>query len=172
MVKILSFDCESDGLYGRIFAVGGCLLHESGYIDTFYSRMEYTPKEPWVQQNVLPVLDPPTCEDWTTLKRDFWQWFQRCRQGADIWVDGGFPIETHFMRGCVDLFTVGHDKMKASPYPLNEVMTLFLARGLDPMIKRADFLNTSEFLEHHPTDDAVVSAKCVTTLLRSSHAAH
>lgn len=166
---IIVFDAESDSLYGEIFSVGAVVLSRHGEImHKFYERSEYEPENEWVKANVLPHLDPPTCLNYYELTQKFWNWVKPKFRQHEVWADGAFPIECKLMRDCVSLYSEDH--MADSPYPLNEAMTLFKVKGIDPDIDRMQFLAKldnwpGKIRKHNPTDDAYISGLCILELL-------
>lgn len=57
MKKILSFDCETNGLWGQAFAIGAIVYENGKEVKKFYSRCPIEGKiDPWVEENVLPQM--------------------------------------------------------------------------------------------------------------------
>lgn len=159
---ILSFDAESNGLHGGVFAVGAVVLAEDGsVVETFAARCPITgPVDPWVEVHVLPPL-ASLAETHATARamRDaFWSWLASHKDGALVVVDCGWPVEAGLLSACV-----ADDPARAfcGPYPLHDVASLLLAAGLDPLASYAETVLPGEgHRKHHPVYDAHVSALC------------
>ena len=55
--KILSFDAESNGLYGPAFAIGAFLYIDGMEVSRFIGRYRLTGEiNAWVKENVLPQM--------------------------------------------------------------------------------------------------------------------
>lgn len=54
-MKIFSWDCETNGLWGRAFAIGAVVYEDGVEVKTFYARCPIEGKvDTWVEENVLP----------------------------------------------------------------------------------------------------------------------
>jgi hypothetical protein len=131
---IICFDAESNGLHGPAFAVGAVVLDGAGAeLETFYARSPIVGDvDPWVRDNVLPVLaDAPITHSTPREMRDaFWAWLAQRKATGMVVVDCGWPVEAGLLCACV-----ADDPSRAfcGPYPLHEVASLMVAAGLDPM---------------------------------------
>ena len=57
-MKILSIDAETNGLWGKAFAIGAVLYENGEEIKTFLSRCPINGNvDKWVSENVLPQLE-------------------------------------------------------------------------------------------------------------------
>jgi len=80
MRNILSFDVESNGLHGEGFAVGAVILDRAGTVlARFEGRSAISGDvDPWVAENILPVLDESglgvTYASARELRSAFWTW--------------------------------------------------------------------------------------------------
>jgi len=187
----LSLDVESLGLFGPPFAVGFCLVDESGaelesgiygwdfkifsnllywdYASNDSTRWEINHKdEYWVLENVIPALPPL----WANCKGiiDFYQRFYK-----EVWdvcffkypnliavSDCPFPVEFNFILEM--LHSVGHRDMTHSPLPLIDVASVLLAHGYDPIAtyKRRE----DELPAHDPCKDARQSIRLMLSVLK------
>jgi hypothetical protein len=162
---LLSFDAESNGLHGEVFAVGAVVLRDDGTdAETFFARCSVPAAcDPWVFENVLPALaaTPRTHETPRAMRDAFWQWLMARQSESVVVVDCGWPVEAGLLSACV-----ADDPSRAmkGPYPLHEAASLLLAAGMDPMASYAERVLSPEALRthrtHHPVDDARVSALC------------
>jgi len=162
--KILSFDCESAGLNGPVFAIGYVVMEngveiESDSISSGISEHSCECSSPnlrWLHENTpMDVLYPATQEKdngtikWTGSHTHLAQWFKGVLQKhseALIITDVGYPVETGFLR-----------EIQAYVYPLIDVSSVLLARGIDPT-STFDRLE-NELPKHHPLYDARQSAR-------------
>jgi len=163
MKNIFVLDCETDGLYGDCFAVGVFVLSSNGLIiDKFsgISKIEEITNE-WVKENVLSELDglkkfPTRLE----MRNQFWDFWMKYKDSCIAIADIGVPIESAFFKQCVldDL----ENRQWDAPYPLHEIATLLLSKGIDSDINRIKYseVNTETIKQHNPVDDAYVSGLC------------
>ena len=168
MKNIFSFDCETDGLYGETFAVGVFVLSPEGLIiDKFsgISQVEEVTND-WVKENVIPNLEGlqkyPTCKQ---MRNAFWKFWMKHRGTGEkslctAIADFGIPVESGFFKQCVldDL----DNRQWNAPYPLHEVETLLIAKGVEPDTNRIKYseINPNTVKQHNPVDDALVSGLC------------
>lgn len=156
MQKLFSFDVETDGLYGDGFAVGAVVFENGVEVARFSGIAEQEKvKNEWVKENVLPHLSSlPQFESKKELRDSFWEFWMQHKDGAVCIGDFGSPVESYWFRQCVE------DDLDArqwdGPYPLHEVGTLLLAKGIDPDINRIQF-SGYEGVAHNPVDDAIAS---------------
>ena len=171
--KLLSFDVESNGLHGQAFAVAAVVVNLDGeVVDQFVGRTKIIGQvDPWVEQNVLPVITdmPITQRTSKDLRNDFWRWFERAQQEADyVLVSNGYPVEYRFLLKCQE------DNLEQRywqhPFPLLDLMSLMLQtephgeRRTDIIKKLFD---EGRYSRHHPYHDALVSARAACEVFRS-----
>ena len=176
MPLYMVFDVESIGLHGEGFAVGFVVVDETGKrID---QGLIACPREwatgnyfdhDWVKSNV--TTDVPNeiticelCGSPKDVRVLFWEKWKRWeREGATLWSDCAWPVESRFLIACVE------DDMEnrrfGGPYPLFEIASLLMAIGLDPTdsFKRKD----DEQPAHNPLMDARQSARLLIACLQS-----
>ena len=161
--NIFSLDCETDGLYGKCFAVGVFVLSPEGLIiDKFsgISQIEEVTND-WVKENELPELGGlKIFSTRKQMRNSFWEFWMKHKESCICISDIGTPVESGFFKQCVldDLENHQWD----APYPLHEVATLLFAKGIDPDINRIEYsgINTEAIKQHNPADDALVSGLC------------
>lgn len=143
------FDIESVGLYGKGFAAGIVVIDrdkkilEKRYLDCPVHAAEGRKEDfEWVLENVCPYL-PPTialpkdciANHYSTpffVRQAFWgQYVYWKDKGAKFWADCGYPVEAGFLRDCVADDPT--NRTWEAPYPLHDIATLKLAKGLDPI---------------------------------------
>lgn len=158
--KIISLDVETDGLYGDGFAVGAYVFENGREIDRFVGIAEIERiQDPWVLENVVYALkNIPVYSSRLDLRNNFWNFWTKNKDQAIIISDYGSPVESYFFRKCIE------DDIKnrqwLGPYPLHEVATMLLSKGIDPDINRIEYVHnllSHTPKKHHPLDDALVS---------------
>jgi hypothetical protein len=157
-VKVISLDCETNGLGGRAFCVAAILSDDSGELESWTARSPICGEvNGWVAEHVLPALtDVPEDHSnyWRLVVR--WQeWYAKVReQHPDVLVLAhvAWPVETTFLRDA------HAENLFAGPYPLIDVAPLLLAAGHDPTSVDnylvAHGLPKPEGSPHHPLYDA------------------
>ena len=161
--NILLFDVESTSLHGTGFAVGAIVVNRAG---TELDRFELLSKEgaekanEWVKQNVIPNLsDMPTCETDRELRDDFFNFYLKHKETAEVWSDVNFPVETNFLHAIVK--DAPTEREWSMPYPLFDASTL-----VDVSIDRCAECGIAGLRKHNPLDDSRAS---VYFLLKSLH---
>jgi len=164
MKKILSFDVETDGLWGPAFSIGALVFDESGKETArFVGRLPNSVvTDSWVRENVLPKMEniPVTHETYESLLADFAEFYLANKSDAEIIVHMGVPVESNLLRdmhsqGCIGDFD--------GPYPLLDVAGELAQAGEDPTsvdsyvnkwgLVAPDFGST-----HNPLYDSAVAA--------------
>jgi hypothetical protein len=165
MKKIFSFDAETNGLWGKAFAIGALVYDESG-IETarFVGRLPDTEvTDDWVRENVLPKIGdiPVTHGKYEALLADFAKFYMTNKQDADVIVHMGFIVEVKILR---DLHVAGLIGDWDAPYPLLDVSGNLQQAGEDPTsvdsyVKKYE-LSVGEFEggTHNPLYDSAVAA--------------
>lgn len=161
------FDVEAIGLHGEGFAVGWVVVDDAGHVH-HENLLSCPPKtavgtplnHAWVEANV-PALPITHCTP-QHLRQDF---FEAARHwlgaGALLVADCAWPVETRFLSACIDDAVSLREWL--GPYPLHELASVLLARGLDPLEQR--YRLDSELPKHNPLCDARQSARLLLTAL-------
>jgi len=88
MKKCFSFDAETDGLWGKAFAIAALVYDENGNeIARFMGRLaDSVVTNDWVKQNVLPQLSgvPVTHESYEAMLADFAKFYLANKADADV----------------------------------------------------------------------------------------
>jgi len=158
-MKIFSFDAETDGLWGQIFAIGAVVYQDGQKIAEFYGRHDYAPKNEWVRENVLPNLRPATHDTYQRLIQDFGAFYMLHKLGADVVTHMGYIVEAHLLR---EMRMVGAMGEWEAPYPLFDVSGNLQAAGYDPTsvdTYAAKFGITAVGATHCPVFDADITAQ-------------
>lgn len=170
MKKNLFFiDAETDGLYGTFLTVGIYVMSEKGEeIDSAYygiKRDNMHVSEPWVIENVLPILGLyEECEEEEELLEKVWHFWEKYWEDAYAVADVQYPVECRLFEKCVqkDL----QNRMYKAPFPLLDVSSILWANGIDPLEERKKLLKNVQKNQHNALDDAIMSAEIIRTLLK------
>lgn len=131
--SVLSFDAETNGLWGQAFAIGALVYSENGEeLDRFAGRLpDNVVNDPWVIENVLPQLSvmPISHESYDSLLVDFAKFYLKHEDGKDVVVHMGFPVEAKILFDMHERGLIGDNE---SPFPLIDVSGHLLQVGEDP----------------------------------------
>lgn len=165
-----SFDCETDGLYGATWAVGAVVIDNAtqNIVKIFTGMLDpniYVTDQ-WVKDNIVPYVKFPVFSTRRDLNNAFWRFWMTYRDESDCVVDCGYPVESLFMRECVqeDL----SNRQWKGPYPMHEVATMFVAKKMDADTDRIAFSGVTNTQKHNPVDDSYASAICWLKLKNAS----
>lgn len=171
---VFSVDAESYGLYGDAFAIGVSVRHPltNVEVDTFFAWHElelvrgFDPASDdakWLAKNA-PVFthavhgrpkDSPVA-----LREAFWGFYRKWQdRGVVVVADCGAPVEAWLFRQCVQ---DAPGRTWSGPFPLHDVATRRLDRGMEPTGKddEARFPRLpGETHLHHPLCDARYSGR-------------
>lgn len=170
-MKIFSVDAETDGLYGKSFAIGAVVRQDQKEIARFQGRTQDPPRNEWCLKEAWPVCQSieNIYFDSDELEAAFWFfWRQHC-DGATAIAHFGSPVESGLFRRCVEINP--EERLFQGPYPLHEVGTALIAAGQDP--ESVDKFNRIHGLivpfegePHHPLYDAMAAAVVWEALIR------
>lgn len=160
MTKIFSFDAETDGLYGPVWAAGAVVLDETGQLlHGFGGQLDpAVVTDPWTRANVVPVVDLPRHDTREDLLEEFWRFWTAHRDDSIAVADCGYPVEAGLFRACVELDVQA--RWNQGPFPLDELSTMLRAKGLDPKLDRREFVGRPDLTAHDPVADAMVQGLC------------
>lgn len=167
-MKVISLDCESNGLGGRAFAVGAVLTDDvTGELGAFTARCPVdTPTDPWVVANVLPAIEdmPVTHGTYGELMWAWAGWYRAHQATATIIGHVTWPVEARF------LIDVHAEWSAGGPYPLIDVASLLLAAGHNPRLVD-DYLDAHDLPRppgspHNPLYDASAAEMAFRHLMR------
>jgi hypothetical protein len=149
MKKVFSFDAETNGLWGKVFAIGALVYNQNGNEVTRFvgrlSDLEIT--DVWVRKNVLPKLSgiPVTHKSYEAMLVDFAAFYMAHKADADIVVHMGYIVEAKVLRDMHDAGLIGDWD---GPYPLFDISGNLQAAGADPT-------NANKFVLEHGLSDSV-----------------
>lgn len=165
MKKIMSFDAETDGLWGQPFAIGALVYDESGTeVGRFVGRLSDTEvSDGWVRENVLPTLASVrvTHNSYDELLADFARFYLANKTNADVVVHMGYIVEARVLRDMHDRGLIGDWD---APYPLYDVSGNLQQAGEDPasvdsyVQKHGLSIVELEGGTHNPLYDSAVAA--------------
>ena len=109
--KILSWDCETNGLWGQAFAIGAVVYDEKGReVKKFYVRcpIEGT-VDPWVKEHVLPEMVDmkETHGSYDDILKAFAEFYLANKQDADVIFHMGVPVESRVILDMHDKGLIG-----------------------------------------------------------------
>ena len=165
MRKVFSFDAETNGLWGKSFAIGALVYDENGAeIARFVGRLpDSAVTEQWVKENVLPTLASVavTHDTYEALLAAFAEFYKANKEGADILVHMGYIVEAGLLR---DMHSQGVIGDWDGPYPMLDVSGNLQQAGEDPTsvdsyVKKHG-LSVGEFAggTHNPLYDSAIAA--------------
>ncbi|MDA1208526.1 MAG: hypothetical protein O2904_00655 [bacterium] len=165
MKKLLSFDAETNGLWGKTFAIGALVYDENGVeVARFVGRLPDTEvTDNWVKENVLPQITGITVthDTYEALLADFAVFYKANKEGADVLVHMGYIVEAGLLR---DMHSNGVIGDWDGPYPMLDVSGNLQQAGEDPTsvdsyMKKYE-LSAGEFEggTHNPLYDSAVAA--------------
>ncbi|MES2213515.1 MAG: hypothetical protein V4473_01580 [Patescibacteria group bacterium] len=165
MKKMFSFDAETNGLWGKAFAIGALVYDEQGTeIARFIGRLpDSAVTEQWVKENVLPTLAgvPVTHDTYKGLLADFAKFYLANKADADILVHMGYIVEAGLLR---DMHAQGVIGDWDGPYPMLDVSGNLQQAGEDPtsvdsyVKKHGLSVGKFEGGTHNPLYDSAVAA--------------
>lgn len=121
MKIILSFDAETNGLWGKAFAIGAVLITDGKEVETFIGRCPINePLNPWVAENVLPQMADiaVTHAGYAELLIAFMGWYNAHKENASVIVHMGLPVEARLF---LDAHTMGIIGDWDAPFPLIDI---------------------------------------------------
>ena len=165
MKKQFSFDAETNGLWGRAFAIGALVFGEDGIeVSRFVARLsDENVTDQWVRDNVLPQITgiPVTHESYEEMVADFAKFYLANIVDADIIVHMGVPVEARLI---IDMHAAGLIGDFDGPYPLIDIAGNLQQAGEDSTspdsyLKKYE-LSAGEFDggTHNPLYDSAVAA--------------
>lgn len=166
MRKIFSFDCETNGLWGKAFSIGAVVYNEDGTTETFIARCLIDGEvNEWVRENVLPnMMDIEiTHDDYDSMLSAFAQFYLAHKKDADIIVHMGLPVE---VRVLIDMHDKGFIGDWEAPYPLIDISAF---PQIDTSVDLYNRLNGIEIdfkgSVHNPLYDSISAAKAYAHLI-------
>jgi hypothetical protein len=165
--KIFSFDAESNGLWGSVFALGAIVYEDGREAGRFVARLpdEFVTDE-WTKENALPALSTMTATHRAldAMLADFAAFYLANKAGADVVVHMGVPVESTLLKQMHDSGLIGDWD---GPYPLHDLVGYLACKGEDPTSVDAynakhrlmlDRREAQGLAPHHPLYDSIAVA--------------
>ena len=114
--------------------------------------------DPWVRENIVPVVDLPVYPNRVALLNAFWDFWMLHKKDAICLADFGAPVEAGLFRACVELDPQA--RTWEGPYPMHELGTALLLNGIDVDVNRREMAGRDDLVQHDPVDDAIAAALC------------
>jgi hypothetical protein len=167
MEKIFSFDAETDGLWGKAFAISAIVYEDGRETARFLARLpDSAVTNGWVKENVLPKLADVavTHESFEAMLADFAAFYKANKSDAAIVVHMGTPVEFTVLKQMHELGMIGDWD---GPFPLHDLVGYLASKGEDPT--SVDKYNAKHGLmdgrseaagmeSHHPLYDSIAAA--------------
>ena len=158
--NIISFDAETNGLWGTAFSIAGAVFNSNGeMIDSITLRCPIEDDiDPFVEENVLPQMEDIeiNCSNYQQMLEQYFKWRDKWRATSAELVHMGVPVESRLF---IDAHNIGIIGDWDGPYPLIDIAaipeiwdscdTYNASNGIDVGIK-----NT-----HNPLYDSIAAAK-------------
>jgi len=119
-MKLLSFDAETNGLWGQAFSIAA-VVYDTEAKETTAEFIGRCPIQedvnPWVAENVLPEMAsiPVTHKDYADLLESFVDFYTANKEDALVLVHMGLPVEAKVF---LDAHKMGFLGDWDAPYPL------------------------------------------------------
>jgi len=165
MKKVFSFDAETNGLWGKAFAIGAIVYGENGEeLGQFVGRCPIEGDvNDWVKDNVLPKMTEisETHSSYDELLADFAKFYLANKADADIVVHMGVPVESTLLK---EMYSKGMIGDWDGPYPLIDVAGNLQQAGEDPTsvdsyVQKFGLEVRNFGSTHNPLYDSEVAAK-------------
>lgn len=151
----MSIDAETNGLWGRAFALAAVLKDEDGKIKEFKSRCPIEGEiNEWVENNVLPQLEdmPITRNSYKEMLEAFSKFYLENKDNCTIIVHVGFPVEA---RVFADMHEFGLIGDWDAPFPLTDISAIpAIGLSVDEYNMRHGIEVPFKGSTHHPLYDA------------------
>lgn len=172
-MKIFSWDCETNGLWGKAFTIGAVVYEDGQEVKSFYARcpIEGT-VDSWVEANVLPQMEEmvKTHATYGEMLKAFAEFFLENKADADVIFHMGVPVEA---RVIIDMHELGLIGDWDGAYPWLDIAGNLKQAGFD--CTSVDSYNADHGIEvpqpepggtHNPLYDSRAAALCYISLQR------
>ena len=165
--KVFSWDCETNGLWGKAFAIGAIVYGNGVEVKSFYARCPIEEAvNPWVADNVLPQMEGMaiTHESYADMLKAFAEFFMENKADADVIFHMGVPVEA---RVVLDMHELGFIGDWDGAYPWLDIAGNLRQAGFD--CTSVDAYNREHGIEvpqteaggaHNPLYDSRAAALC------------
>lgn len=160
-------DAEVDGLYGPLLTLAVLIADQDGQvIEEFYAGLPKnlaSVETEWVKTNVLPFVgNYHNVDSEEELLDQVWRLWASYGKSAICYADVPFPVET----GIWHRIMARQEKSseQEGPFPLIDLASILLAKGINPLTNRLDLARKS-FVLHNALDDVRLTNHLLTLFL-------
>lgn len=171
--KILSWDCETNGLWGKAFAIGAVIYENGIEVTSFYARCPISGQiDTWVQDNVLPQITQMkiTHNSYESMLESFAKFYLAHKDSSAVIFHVGLPVEARVILDMHDLGLIGDWD---GAFPWRDISGNLEQAGFDPT--SVDAYNRTHGIEvplsatggpHNPLYDSRAAALCYMDLMK------
>jgi DNA polymerase III epsilon subunit-like protein len=119
--KIISFDAETNGLWGEAFSIAAILYKNGKEEKKFLGRCPINGQvNPFVEKNILPQMKSIaiTHNSYSSMLEDFCKFYLAEKENAQVIVHMGLPVEARLF---IDAHNMGFIGDWDAPYPLIDI---------------------------------------------------
>lgn len=168
---IIALDVESDGLQGRIFAIGAVVYNQKGIEIGRFSRRtsSLVLRDSWTSENVLPAVKEIRCVDgWEALMFDFgrfYQWMCDLYDVRVLWYRG-YLLEGFLFRQLVAIDAIEGSNIPYLPIEVASYLEIagYPADKLDDYLEFKGIKIEGNGVRHHPVYDSIAAYKAYEAL--------
>lgn len=173
--KVFSWDVETNGLWGKAFAIGAVIYENGVETKKFYARCPIADLvDPWVLANVLPQMErlPETHNTYCEMIEAFSEFFLENKAEADVIFHMGLPVEA---RVVIDMHEYGYIGDWDGAYPWLDIAGNLKQAGYNAT--SVDAYNASHGIKvpqpeaggtHNPLYDSRAAALCYQHLMANA----
>lgn len=113
-------------------------------------------KTQWVLDNVIPIMgDYEACTDERELLSKTWEVWEKFHKSSYVIADVCYPVEVRLFEKCVYMDL--QNRIEVGPFPLIDLSSILLAKGIDPLIERTELLHHNLGRRHNALHDVEIS---------------
>lgn len=164
MMKLFSYDAETNGLWGESFSIGAIVADENGNeVDRFLGRCPIREEvDPWVRENVLPQMKEVqiTAATYEEMLADFIHFWMKYKDETTTITHMGMIVESKLWRDARKFGFLGYWD---APYLTADVCTYAdIGDSVDDYCRRRGInVNPADFAggTHNPLYDSAAALK-------------
>lgn len=168
---IIALDVESDGLQGRIFAIGAVVYNQKGIEIGRFSRRTFSLalRDGWTCENVLPAVEEIRSVDgWEALMFNFGHFYKYMCDLYDVRVlwYRGYLLEGFLFRQLVAIDAIDTSYIPYLPIEVASYLEFagYPADKLDDYLEFKGIKIEGEGVRHHPVYDSIAAYKAYEAL--------
>ena len=174
---VMSVDAETDGLWGKSFAIAAIVYHTDDIIlSKFTARVpDSFVSDKWVKDNVLPTLEnnfPVTHETREEMLADFASWYMKMKDNGPVLWHMGHIVEAKLFRELVELKLIGEFDAPYCPIEVSSILEsigYYKSDSVDSYAKENNLKISDYGNTHNPLYDCEVAAKVYLHIYRKSN---